>query len=304
MAFKKKFTDYFSSKEIFCHLTGLSRNEIIMEMLKRLAYNRGIGNVDEIYNMVLKRLDNTNCVIAPNIAVPHARLKGIEELTACVATIDEGVSFYESEPPVKIMILILTPVDNPSLYLQVLAALGNIFKKENILDEILKEQSPEKLYNILHHTEFDLPDYICAGDIMNRSFVSLKENDTLSMAIDIFVSKRRNFVPVVDEEKELVGVVSTDELLRVCLPDYILWMDDLSPIINFEPFRHVLQNEKNTWLTEIMTHDYAFCDIRSPAIKVAEEIVKNQGDVCYVLDGKKLVGTVTMRRFIDKIMRE
>ena len=29
-------------------------------------------------------------------------------------------------------------------------------------------------------------------------------------------------------------------LLKVCLPDYILWMQDLSPIINFEPFAELL----------------------------------------------------------------
>ena len=60
-------------------------------------------------------------------------------------------------------------------------------------------------------------------------------DDTMERAIDLFVRHRVSEVPVIDKDGELIGVVSTHELLRVCLPDYVLWMDDLTPIINFEP---------------------------------------------------------------------
>ena len=58
----------------------------------------------------------------------------------------------------------------------------------------------------------------------------------------------------------LLPVATADALLKVCLPDYILWMQDLSPIINFEPFAELLRNEGKTWLADIMTSENSLGD--------------------------------------------
>jgi len=111
-------------------------------------------------------------------------------------------------------------------------------------------------------------------------------------------------LPVVDKEDELIGVVTTYELLRVCMPDYILWMDDLTPILNFEPFAGVLRNESKTWLTEIMTSEFATVQAESPAIQVAKELTRYRADHAYVLQGKKLVGVISLESFLRKVLRE
>ncbi|MFW5808155.1 MAG: CBS domain-containing protein, partial [Spirochaetota bacterium] len=113
-----------------------------------------------------------------------------------------------------------------------------------------------------------------------------------------------NEIPVVDADGDLVGVVTAYELLHVCLPDYILWMDDLSPILNFEPFSHILQNESSTWLAEIMSQEYAVVNEKDPAITVAQEITKHRSNQAFVLRDKKLVGVITLHNFLNKILRE
>ncbi len=92
--------------------------------------------------------------------------------------------------------------------------------------------------------------------------------------------------------------------MKVCLPDYILWMDDLSPIINFEPFAQVLKNEGKAWLTEIMSTEFAAVQVDAPAIQVAKEITKMGARQVYVLDGEKLAGEISLQDFIDKVLRQ
>jgi CBS domain-containing protein len=134
--------------------------------------------------------------------------------------------------------------------------------------------------------------------------IKLQEHDTMERAIDLFVRHRVSEVPVIDKDGELIGVVSTHELLRVCLPDYVLWMDDLTPIINFEPFAQILRMESQTWLAEIMTSDYATIDENAPAVQVAKEITRQQTDIAYVMRGKVLVGIVSLATFLSKVLRE
>jgi CBS domain-containing protein len=138
---------------------------------------------------------------------------------------------------------------------------------------------------------------------MDPKVVAVKDTDTLKQAIDLLSRHKLIDLAVVDKDGDLVGSVSSYELLRVCLPDYILWMDDLSPIINFEPFAGVLRNESNTWLAEVMSRDYVVVSEDQPAMQVAKEITKNHALQAYVTRGKKLVGVVTLQQFVTKVFR-
>jgi len=139
---------------------------------------------------------------------------------------------------------------------------------------------------------------------MSRDVVHLKEQDTLEQAVDTLVKHRLVDVPVVDVDGDLVGVVSGFELLRVCLPDYILWMEDLSPVLNFEPFAEVLRKESKTWLTDVMSLDYPTVAGDVPAIQVAKEMTRRGARQVYVVAGRKLVGVITLPAFINKVLRE
>jgi CBS domain-containing protein len=81
-------------------------------------------------------------------------------------------------------------------------------------------------------------------------------------------------------------------------------MEDLSPILNFEPFAEILRKESNTWLAEIMTSEYATVSEASPAIQVAKEITRRNATHAYVIRGRKLVGVVSLEGFLNKVMRE
>ncbi|MCK4629429.1 MAG: CBS domain-containing protein, partial [Sedimentisphaerales bacterium] len=171
--------------------------------------------------------------------------------------------------------------------------------------DVVSELSTDKeVWRFFDRGGITLPDHLLARHIMDPVEVQLLENDTLERAIDLFVRDKLRELPVVDKDDNLIGVVTTYELLRVCLPDYILWMDDLSPIMNFEPFAEVLRKEGKTWLAEIMTSDYAVVKEDAPAIQVAKEITRQRAGNAYVIRGKKLVGVVSLVSFLNKVMRE
>jgi CBS-domain-containing membrane protein len=149
-----------------------------------------------------------------------------------------------------------------------------------------------------------LPEYVCAADIMRDDFIALRDNDNLKTAIDCFISQHLNEIPVVDRDGDMTGVVSAGTLLKVCLPDYLLWMSDLSPIINFEPFTSVLRNEQNTRLVGILLDNYASVQMNAPAVSVAGEMTRRNASKCYVLNDKELMGIIDLPIFLNKIFRE
>ena len=74
------FSSLFSPAHVICQSEELGRDKILHELLRLLAYERGIGNVDQAYRAVLGRENEVPSIIGPHIAVPHVRLEGIDRI--------------------------------------------------------------------------------------------------------------------------------------------------------------------------------------------------------------------------------
>ncbi len=301
----KHFSSLFSPTRVLCQLDIADREDVIMKMLKMLAMECGIGNVQTAFDAIMDNESMMPSVMTPGLAVPHARLEAIDDIVVGVATSKKGFKYAESlADPIHVVTLILSPKISPGAHLQALSSLSKIFSEPDAVNTVSSLETSKEVWKFYHSGGVVLPDYLQAGDVMGPVNVKLHEDDTLANAIDLFVKHGRIDLPVVDNSDELVGVVTTYELLKVCLPDYILWMDDLTPILNFEPFAEVLRNESRTWLADIMTSDYATCEVNKPAIQIAKEMTRWRVDHAYILDGRKLVGIVSLEQFLRQILRE
>ncbi len=297
-------TSFFSADDILIGQENLMRNELIRHLLTHMANGHGFTETEDFYEAIIERENANDTVVANGIAIPHARLDHLQRPYVGVATSASGIVFAEEEPPVHLILLVLIPRDQPGLYLQILRALANILRDRDAARAVSQLKTPEEVMRFFERGGMILPDYVCAADIMRDDIISLRNNDNLKTAIDCFVSKHLSEVPVVDRDGDMVGVVSAGALLKVCLPDYLLWMSDLSPIINFEPFANVLRNEQNTWLSDILLTEFASVQMKAPAVSVAGEMTRRNASKCYVLNGKKLMGIIDLPVFLNKIFRE
>lgn len=300
------FSSLFGPADVICQSAETDRNQMLLEMLRLLAYHRGIGNVDEAYEAVLARESDLPTIVAPGMAMPHARLEAIDRIVVAVATSKEGIQYdpRKADSRVNLIVLTLVPKAAPGAYLQAISSLAKICQDPSTPAVVSALPTAEQVWDFFDKGGMVLPDHLRARDVMDDVQVQLQEYDTLERAIDLFVHHRLNELPVVDKDGDLIGVVTTYELLRVCLPDYILWMDDLTPIMNFEPFAEILRKESKTWLAEIMTTEYATVEDDAPAIQVAKEITRRRTNRAYVVRKRKLLGVASLETFLNKILRE
>lgn len=300
-----KLTSFFSADDILVQQEGLHRNGLIRAMLEHLAKRYGFQEIDTYYNAVIERENMENTMVAEGIAIPHGRVDGLSKPYVCVATSQLGVQFHpESGKSVHLVLMVLIPRDQPALYLQILRALATIMRDPDIPKTVAALKTPGEVMKYFDRSGMTLPSYVCAADIMHDPATVLQSNDSLKTAIDCFICKNVSEIPVIDRDGDMVGVVSAGALLKVCLPDYLLWMGDLSPIINFEPFANVLRNEQNAWLSDILATTYPSVQIKAPAVSVAAEMTRNNASCCYVLNDKKLMGVIDLPVFLNKVFRE
>lgn len=295
----------FSEKEVLCR-TDLADAESVLGALVRLVAAREPAvDPDAALAAVLAREAAAPTFLAPGVAMPHARLEALERTCVAVATSRDGVLFPGGEKA-RLAILVLTPAHAPGAYLRVAASMARRLESPSFVDEAVAQETAAGVFALFHRGDRDprLPPYVCAADMMASPKAVLRETNSVKDAIDLVVRTGLSDIPVVDKEGDLVGVASAQAILGVCLPDYLLWMEDLSRFSSFEPFETLLRKESSTWLADITDDDCAVVAADRPAIAVAEAMARHKTNVCYVTDGARLVGAVTLPRFLHNVFRD
>ena len=146
-----------------------------------------------------------------------------------------------------------------------------------------------------------MPPFLKARNLMETRPVTLLESDDLKKTIDAFCSRHVLDIPVVDEEGDLRGILSLEDLLRLSLPEHLLWMHDLSPILHFEPFADLLRHDTERKVADFMREEYVSVIPDVPAIQLAKVFLTQQARQILVIQGRKLLGVVDLDAFVAKI---
>lgn len=243
-------------------------------------------------------------VIAPGVALPHARLQHMSRPLVAVGTTRKGIVFDSGRDPVNLVLLVLTPEADPSSYLRLLSMISTALKDVKVKDAVGRAAGAKDIAALFSSGAKGQKDYLTAADFMNREPVTLKEGDTLHTAIKTLCSRWLLDIPVVDEQGDLRGVVRMEDLLSQSLPQHLLWMEDLTPILRFQPFAEMMKKDQETKLADFMHEDYVSVSPSTPAVQLAKLFLMKSTRQIQVLEGRRLAGVVSLSGFTSKLFWE
>jgi CBS domain-containing protein len=221
-----------------------------------------------------------------------------------VATSREGIVFRPGPGGrVNLVVMIVTDEKAPGAYLQVLAAVVRTFADMAKIRKVAQLNTAARVWQFFDRGAEALPEFVTAADMMSADFPRMRQTDTLAMAIDCFCRTRAGRIAVVDDDGDFVGVVGEDEILRLSMPEYILWLNDLTPILQVEPFAETLKNEHVTRLAEIMSTDIVSVEEKTPAVQVARVLRRADVQQVFVKRGRKVVGLINASDFLQRVFR-
>jgi CBS domain-containing membrane protein len=124
-------------------------------------------------------------------------------------------------------------------------------------------------------------------DLMTEPVFTLSPNDTLECAQELMDARRIRHVPVVDEDGDLVGLVTQRDLART-----VLGRVDALPI----SARHSILSSRR--VRDMMTREVATADPDTDAYEAAATIFENKFGCLPVVEGSRLVGILTEADFV------
>lgn len=135
-----------------------------------------------------------------------------------------------------------------------------------------------------------------AEDIMTTDVVSVSAQTELKELATLFQKHNFSSMPVVDSQGDLVGIITTTDLIEldtelhiptvISIFDWVLYLESEK---NFE--EQVRRISAHT-VAEICTTDVVSCSPSTPVSDVAELMVKNKVHLIPVVDKNKVIGVV------------
>lgn len=294
-----QLSDCLRRENILFEIETGSRDEALALLVKRLDQTADGFEPEAAIQALKEREAVLPTVIAPGVALPHARLAAMDKPLVAIATTRRGIVFDDGTDPVNLIALVLTPKNDPSAYLRLLSMLSAVLKDVNV-PAFIATASAEDLYG-LFKAGYNGAGYLTAADVMIRDPATLLESDTMSLAINKLCSQQTLDIPVVDEEGDLRGIISIEDLLRQSLPEHLLWMEDLTPILRFEPFADMMKKDHETKLADFMREDPVTVTPDTPAVQLAKIFLRQGVRQIQVLDGRRLVGVVSLVNFSTRL---
>ncbi|MDD3154683.1 MAG: PTS sugar transporter subunit IIA, partial [Victivallaceae bacterium] len=144
---KQSFHDFLSANNIVCRPQAKDGREVINLLLNTLKRHFPSLDIAKATHDVLAREELFSTVITSGLAVPHARLENLSSPLIAMACSPDGFSFGAPGEKVKVMILLLTPMDNPNLHMQLLAALASDFSKADAIETVAGLSTPLEVVN-------------------------------------------------------------------------------------------------------------------------------------------------------------
>lgn len=295
------FFNYLAEGNIVCGVKAKDNKAVVKELIDTLAKNTAGLEVEKINDAVMEREKLMPTMVAPGLAVPHARLSNLQQLLIALGTSEEGIDFKSPMGPANIIILILTPKDDPGLHLQILSALAKDFQDPETVNKLKDVSTPNQVLEFFSGAETGLPDFVTAKSILNPNPVILQEADSLEVAIKTFATNKILDIPVVDEDKDVRGVVSLEDILKLSLPEHLLWLNDLSPILHFQPFAEMLKRDNETKVADFMREEFISVEENIPAIQLAKIFLVNKVRRIIVTSKGKFAGVIDIQDFTTQL---
>lgn len=185
-------------------------------LLDRVAAAHGVLDATRLRARVHAFTDDDVVAMGDRAFLLHQRTSAVGRLLVAVGVASRPVCrrVGDDEQCARVVLLVITPPRLAARYLQVVGAFARLLRKQTHFDAMLAAHSAEELVELPCFSEAALPEQLTVRDVMSDSPFTVRADETLRDAARTLVRTGLGALPVVDEDRRVIGMVSEREMIR------------------------------------------------------------------------------------------
>jgi len=151
-----KLADFVCFDAVVAELKAGDRDGAIHELVTALhkAGKLGQGDPDQIARAVIEREKEASTGLGKGVAVPHVKTPAVKEAVVTVGCSSAGIDFSAlDKQPVYSVILLLSPIENADMHLQLMECIFRNLQKEDFRRFLRQAQTVEQIKETIQEAD-------------------------------------------------------------------------------------------------------------------------------------------------------
>lgn len=149
-----RIRDLLAESSIALHGSAKDKKDVIDQMVKLMAKNGNITDVEAYKNLVLAREEESTTAVGEGVAIPHGKGSCVARPGLAAMVLDNGVDYDSPDgDPVRIVFLIAAPNTKDNVHVDVLSKLSVLLLDENFTKSLLAAKSVSEFLNAVDAAE-------------------------------------------------------------------------------------------------------------------------------------------------------
>lgn len=142
-------TDLIAPDALVGSLKAVSKKQAIQDLSERLAERIGLP-AREVFDQLLQRERLGSTGIGHGIAIPHARIRGVDRIVGAFARLEKPIDFDAiDDEPVDLIFMLLAPEDEGADHLKALAKVARALRDSDLAAKLRSSRDAATLYAVL-----------------------------------------------------------------------------------------------------------------------------------------------------------
>jgi CBS domain-containing protein len=163
--------------------------------------------------------------LGPHAVLPHFRTDAVDGVVAALGIAPRPMIGHgadaETAAGARIMLLVIAPPRDAAAYLQAVAAFARALARPDVVEALHAATNADAVLGLPGLQDVRLEEELLVGDVMGTASVVLPPEMPLDEAARLLVRQGVDAAPVVGPGSEVIGLLSSRELLRYVLPSYV-----------------------------------------------------------------------------------
>lgn len=212
-----KLREFLAPERVVIPLEAHTVDEAREELLQRVLGAREVIDAPKLRRRAGEARPEDCVAMGDRAFLLHYRSDGVGQLLVAlgvaVAPLRPGTR-SEVEPRARVAILIATPPRQAARYLQVVGGFASLLRQRDFIDALHAARSPQEVIDLEAFNEYRLPEQLMVRDVMTDHPHTVLADTPLKEAARTMVRDGLGALPVIDDDRRVVGMVSEREVIR------------------------------------------------------------------------------------------
>lgn len=145
-----RLSEIFKPQFVIPDLKAHDKKGVLEELLEIITGQERSLNKGTLLQVLLERERLGSTGIGDGVALPHGKLRGLDNLLLSFGRSIEGLDFDSiDEQPAYLFFLLLAPENSAGMHLKSLAKISRMLKDGNLRQQLMRAKSREEIYKII-----------------------------------------------------------------------------------------------------------------------------------------------------------